>query len=70
MRVLEFVDQYFFLFSPIYTITLFLFVKAKPRINQHRVEKCLSLKKKECKIVLPSYDKKLHNKIDIIPVCL
>lgn len=69
MRVLEFVDQYSFLFSLIYTITLFLFVKTKPRLNQQRVQKCLSLKKKECKIVLSSYDKKLHNKIDIIPVC-
>lgn len=38
-------------------------------IKKYEIKKCLSLGKKGCKIILPNYGKKLHNKIDIIQMC-
>ncbi len=42
-----------------------IFVGAKKR----KIQKCLSLQKKECKIVLPSYNKKLYNPNTTEPMC-
>lgn len=73
LDIIEFFDKYSYVFSTIYTIlvaiTGIIIGKISPKIKQYKIRKCLSLTKNECKIILPSYDKKLHNKIDIIPVC-
>lgn len=73
MKYIEFFDKYSFVFSLGYTIIValigFLIGKIFPEIQKYKIKKCLSLKKKECKIILPNYDKKLHNKKDTIPVC-
>lgn len=70
---IELFDKYSFLFSSIYTILTaiigFLIGKIFSKIKEYKIRKCLSLAKNECKIILPSYNKKLHNNIDIIPVC-
>lgn len=67
------IDKYSFIFSFIYTLAVaiisFLICKIIPKIKQYKIRKCLSLSKNECKIVLPCYDKKLHNKTDLIQVC-
>ncbi len=73
LDVIKFLDKYSFVFSFIYTIIIalvgFLISKAIPTINTYKIRKCLSLKRNECKIILPSYDKKIHNNVDIIQVC-
>lgn len=73
LDAIKFLDKYSFVFSFVYTILIaiigFLMSKIVPKINTHRIRKCLSLKQSECKIILPSYDKKLHSNIEIIQVC-
>ncbi len=73
MKYIELLDQYSFIFSLGYTIicaiTGFLIGKIIPEIQKYKIKKCLTLVKKECRIVLPHYDKKLHNKKDIITMC-
>lgn len=70
---IEFFDQYSFVFSFIYTVlsAIFGFVIGKifSKLNKYKIRKCLSLNNSECKIILPSYDKKLYNRTDIIPMC-
>lgn len=73
MKVIEFLDKYTFVFSFAYSVIGFLVGIISKKIlgafKRYKIRKCLSLKKEDCKIVLPSYDKKLHNRIDIIPMC-
>lgn len=73
LDTIKFLDKYSFVFSFLYTIIIaimgFLVGKIIPIIHTYKIKKCLSLKQNECKIILPSYDKKLHNDIDIIQVC-
>lgn len=73
MEFLKFIDKYLFIFSLGHTLIIALigFVVGKifPIIKKYKIRKCLSLEKNECKIVLPSYNKKLHNKIDVIQMC-
>lgn len=73
MKYIEFFDQYSFAFSLGYTIivaiTGFLVGRLIPAIKKHMIRKSLSLRRKECKIILPAYDKKLHNIYDIISMC-
>lgn len=73
MKYIEFFDQYSFVFSLVYTIIVgvigFLIGKIIPEIKKYKIKKCLSLSKKECRIILPNYDIKLHNNKDLISVC-
>lgn len=73
MPYIEFFDKYTFVFSFGYTVIVALVGvlagKIIPIIKKYKIKKCLSLTKNECKIALPSYDKQLHNKIDIIQMC-
>lgn len=73
MKFIEFIDKYTFVFSFAYTVIGFLAGIISKKIlgafKRHKIRKCLSLKKKDCKIVLPCYGKKLHNKIELIPMC-
>lgn len=69
---IQFFDKYSFLFSFIYTITTalvgFLIGNFFSQIKKYKIRKCLSLTKSECKIILPSYGKKIHTN-KIVPVC-
>ena len=62
LEVIEFFDKYSFVFSALYTIlvaiTGMIIGKISPKVKQYKIRKCLSLTKTECKIILPSYDKK------------
>lgn len=76
MKLLDFIelfDRYLFLFSFIYTVSTALIGlltgKLLSKLREYKIRKCLSLTKNECRIILPSYNKKLHNDFDIIPVC-
>ena len=68
-----FFEQYSFVFSFIYTtltaIVRFVIGKLFSKFNEYKIRTCLSLSRNECKIILPSYNKTLHNRTDIIPVC-
>lgn len=69
MKYLEFLEEYSFLF-PIFTAVGGFFIgKINPILKKHKIKKCLSLDKYECKIILPDYDGKLHNQKDIIALC-
>lgn len=73
MKFLEFLDQYSFLFSLFYTVIAtiigFLASKIVPAIKKHKIRECLSLRKLDCKIAMPNYTKKLHNKHDLVEIC-
>lgn len=73
MEFLAFLDQYSFLFSLAYAIGAaiigFLASKIIPVLRKHKIKKCLSLGKHECKIVLPNYKGTIHNPDDIVPYC-
>lgn len=73
IKYIYFFDKYSFVFSFAYTLLVaicgFVISKLIPKIKQYKIRKCLSLSKYECKIVLPCYNKKLHNKNDLIQVC-
>lgn len=73
MKYIEFFDQYSFLFSFGYTVIVailtFIIQKVYTELKKYKVKRCLSLKRKECKIILPIYNKKLHNKREKIPMC-
>lgn len=73
MKYIEFFVQYSYIFSFSYTIIVliigFLVGKVIPAFKRHKIKKCLSLTKKDCKIILPEYVKKLHNDKDNILVC-
>ncbi len=62
---LEFVDKYLFVFSLLYTIIVrivgFVTDKVRLKVKKYQIRKCLSLTKAECKIILPSYYKCIHN---------
>ena len=73
MEFLVFLDQYSFLFSIAYAIGAaiigFLASKIIPVLRKHKIKKCLSLGKHECKIILPDYRGKLHNQKDFLELC-
>lgn len=73
LEYIKFFDTYSFVFSFIYTFITalagFLTGKIIIKFKKNKIKKCLSLTQNECKIILPSYNKKIHNNIDIIPVC-
>lgn len=73
MELIKFLDEYSFVFSLGYTIITavvgFFVGRIFLEIKKFKIRKCLSLTKKQCKIILPSYNEKLHNKKEMIPVC-
>lgn len=73
LEFFEFFDKYTFVFSTIYTIITtvvgVIIAKVSVKIKQYKIRKCLSLTRNDCRIILPSYEKTLHNTTDIIPVC-
>lgn len=73
MNLIEFFNDYYSVFSFLYTllgvVVGFFISKILPFIKRYRIRKCLSLKKTQCRVILPSYEKKIHNNIDIIQVC-
>lgn len=73
MKYIKLFDQYSFVFSLGYTIITaglgFLIGKILPEIQKYKIKKCLSLKGRDCKIILPVYNKKLYNQVDIISMC-
>lgn len=73
MEFLSFLDQYSFLFSFTYTIGAaiigFLSSIIIPEFKRHKIKKCLSLGKYECKILLPDYSGKLHEQEDMLELC-
>lgn len=73
MKLLSFLDQYSFLFSLAYTLSVaiigFFASKIVPALKKYKVKKCLSLGKYDCKIVLPEYKGTLHNPDDILSYC-
>lgn len=73
MNIIECLDKYFTVFSVIWTIisaSIGFFATRWVYLSKRRkIQKSLSLKKCDCKIILSQYNKTLHNKRDIIPVC-
>ena len=73
VTIMEFFEQYSNIFSFVYTICTviagFFINNIYAKIKKYKIKHCLSLTKNECKIILPSYDKRLHNDIHTVPVC-
>lgn len=73
MDIIEIVDKYFTIISVVWTILSalvgFIATHCIYASKRQKIRKSLSLKKCDCKIILPQYIKKLHNPNDLIPVC-
>ena len=73
MNIIELLDKYFTIFSVIWTIisaSIGFFATRWVYLSKRRIiQKSLSLKKCDCKIILSQYNKTLHNTRDKIPVC-
>lgn len=58
MDFIEFFNDYYFVFSFLYTLFVaivgFSISKVLPLIKRHKIRKCLSLNKTQCRIILPS----------------
>jgi len=73
LEIIKFFDKYSYVFS--FTFTIFgalIGVWSQKILNglkRRKIKKCLSLNRNECKIVLPNYNKTLHNDYQLIPVC-
>ena len=65
--------DYFEIVTGMFTITGWIVGwstgKVIPYFKKRAIRKCLSLEKKECTIILPTYLKKLHNQIEDVAMC-
>ncbi len=67
--IIDIFKEYSFLISIIYGVIGYLIGTVIPKISRSKIRKCLSLAKKDCKIILPSYEKELHNYEDTVSMC-